>query len=88
MNGADGGKRRRRSNPCLLEKDPQTSERCDPMQCKRCGWNREEAARRRERVQRWELARGEFVRQLPDGSAAILRLRYLRLDGGKGETNG
>ena len=88
MNGPDGETRRHGNRPCLLEKDPQTSERCDPMQCKRCGWNREEAARRKERVRHWDLTRGEFIRQLPDGSAAVLRLRYLKLDGRKGETHG
>lgn len=68
--------------PCLLGLNPAKSERCTPMDCKRCGWQRDEDDRRRKRIRAWDLAKGEFIRQIPGGGAGVLRLRYLKLPGG------
>lgn len=68
--------------PCLLGLNPEKSERCTTMDCKRCGWQRDEDDRRRKRIRAWDLAKGEFIRQIPGGGAGVLRLHYLKLPGG------
>ena len=37
---------------CLLGIDPEKTQKCKPSECASCGWEAEEAARRREYVKR------------------------------------